>query len=82
LSISNNAVIDSRMDGNDAGVRMKKPQLRAHREHIEGVGLRCTWIEEPESEFSGTREGEADDQAEGKATARPTAPTAPNPMRA
>ncbi|HEY4353103.1 MAG TPA: hypothetical protein VGN31_17870 [Paraburkholderia sp.] len=53
----NSVVIDSRMNDGDADPCVKKRRLRAHWEHIEGVGLRCTWIEEPEGESNATPDG-------------------------
>jgi hypothetical protein len=48
--VSHGVVIDLRVKESDADPCVKKRRLRAHWEHIEGVGLRCTWIEEPEGE--------------------------------
>ncbi|QYD73130.1 hypothetical protein KZJ38_26070 [Paraburkholderia edwinii] len=53
---NSSVVIGSRMKDRDADPCVQKRRLRAHWEHIEGVGLRCTWIEEPEGESDATPE--------------------------
>jgi hypothetical protein len=56
FSGNSSVVIGSRMKDRDADPCAHKRRLRAHWEHIEGVGLRCTWIEEPEGESDATPE--------------------------
>jgi hypothetical protein len=56
LNGNSSVVIGSRVKDSDADPWVQKRRLRAHWEHIEGVGLRCTWIEEPEGESDATPE--------------------------
>jgi hypothetical protein len=61
---SSNVIFDSRILGNEAETCVKTRRLRAHWEHIEGVGLRCTWVEIPDDESGHESAAKADSRAD------------------
>jgi hypothetical protein len=70
---SNNVVLHPRMQRSDADPCVKKRRLRARWEHIEGVGLRCRWIEEPEGESDATPEARTEARTEANGGVNSTA---------
>jgi hypothetical protein len=76
---SSNGVTDSRIKSSDADRCVQKRRLRAHWEHIEGVGLRCTWIEEPEGESDATPEAQPGADSKAADSGNSAVGTGPDP---